>query len=63
MKDMLTTNEAASIMNVTPRRVRVLAADGRLKGAALFGRDWLIPRKSAEEWKPLPSHRPAREKK
>lgn len=41
MPDDLTTNEAADILNITPRRVRALINAGRLP-AEKHGRDWAI---------------------
>lgn len=41
MPNDLTTNEAATILNVTPRRVRALIRAGRLP-AEKHGRDWAI---------------------
>jgi len=29
--------------NISERRVRVLCAEGRIKGAKKVGRDWLLP--------------------
>ena len=39
----VTVREAAIRMGVSERRVRKLARDGRLKGAAKAGAEWLIP--------------------
>ncbi len=39
----MTTAEAASILGVTPTRIRAMIAAGRLK-AKRVGRDWLITR-------------------
>ena len=39
----VTVREAAIRMGVSERRVRKLAQDGRLKGAAKAGAEWLIP--------------------
>jgi excisionase family DNA binding protein len=60
---LLTTSEAAKILGVTPRRVRVLASTGRLRGAQQVGRDWLIPPASVDNFTPLPAHRPPKKKK
>lgn len=40
---MLTTEQAARRLRVTPARIRQLAAAGRIPGAVRFGRDWQIP--------------------
>jgi len=49
MKDYISTNEAARIMNVTPRYVRVLAKEGVIDGE-MVGRDWIVKRESAEQF-------------
>ena len=41
MPNELTTNEAAVILNISPRRVRALIRAGRLP-AEKHGRDWAI---------------------
>lgn len=41
--EYLTTVEAAEKWNITRRRVNVLCDEGRIKGAFLKGRFWLIP--------------------
>ena len=40
---IVTTTEAASILNVSPSRLRFLLASDRVKGAYKSGRTWLIP--------------------
>jgi excisionase family DNA binding protein len=45
-----TTGEAARVMGISERRVRQLAAAGRLI-ARKRGRDWLIDRQSAEDYR------------
>lgn len=42
---MITVAQAAKKMKITPRRVRVLCAQGRIIGAEKIGRDWLLPDK------------------
>lgn len=39
----LTCSQVARLWNVTPRRVQILCAQGRVSGARLAGRMWLIP--------------------
>lgn len=46
--DMITTKEAAAIIGYLPRSVKTLCQRGKLPGARKVGRDWLIPRASAE---------------
>ena len=48
MEGYMTIKEAAGVWGVTPRRIQVLCADGRIDGAMKFGRDWAIP-KDAEK--------------
>ena len=40
---LITVKEAAEKWGVTPRRVQWLCNEGRIKGAARFGRAWMIP--------------------
>lgn len=40
--------EAAYKWGITPRRIQVLCAEGRIEGAARLGRAWAIP-KSAQK--------------
>lgn len=40
---MLTTQEAAELLEVSTGRVVQLASRGQLPGAEKFGRDWSIP--------------------
>ena len=44
MEGYMTIKEAAEVWGVTPRRIQVLCADGRIEGAMKFGRDWAIPK-------------------
>lgn len=39
----MTAAEAARKWGVTPRRVQILCAEGRVAGAERFGRAWRIP--------------------
>jgi excisionase family DNA binding protein len=47
---MLTTKEAAAILQLDASRVRLLAAQGRLRGAQKIGRDWVIPESAARAY-------------
>lgn len=38
-----TIKETAELWGITPRRLQVLCADGRIDGAAKLGREWAIP--------------------
>jgi excisionase family DNA binding protein len=55
---MLTVPQAAELMGLSVPRVRFLAASNRLAGARRPGRDWLIPRTSAEAYQPKPAGNP-----
>jgi excisionase family DNA binding protein len=46
----LTTAEAASVMGVSPQRVRQLAADGKII-ARKAGRDWQVEERAAQDWR------------
>ncbi len=41
--DFLTSEECAEKWNVSQRRVAIYCKEGRIKGAVLRGRMWLIP--------------------
>ena len=41
--DFLTTTEMAGKWNITRRRVATLCKEGRIEGAVLKGKTWLIP--------------------
>ena len=41
--DYMTIQDAAKKWGISERRIQTLCADGRLKGAAKFGRQWAIP--------------------
>ena len=58
---LLTTAEAALIIRVTPRRVRQLINEGRLK-AEQYGRDYLIHPSSLKRIAPA-ARRPGRPRK
>lgn len=40
----ITVREASEKWGVTPRRVQILCASNRIKGATKFGKSWMIPR-------------------
>ncbi|SFL05872.1 DNA adenine methylase [Lachnospiraceae bacterium KH1T2] len=42
--DYLTSAECAKKWNVSQRRVAIYCKDGRIEGAVLMGRMWLIPK-------------------
>ena len=50
---MLSVEEAAKTLGITPVRVRVLCREGRVRGAFRVGRTWVIPH-------PVQAHRKAR---
>ncbi len=41
--DYLTTKQVAEKWNISQRRVSKLCAEGRIKGAQLMGKTWLVP--------------------
>ena len=41
--ELLTTTEMAEKWNISRRRVSLLCVEGRIKGAILKGKTWLIP--------------------
>lgn len=57
MTDLLTTNEAAALLGVTPVYVRTLIREGRLP-AERYGRDWLIARSALLALERRPVGRP-----
>jgi len=40
---MIPLTTAAQAAGVTPRRLRALCQQGRIRGAKKLGRDWLLP--------------------
>lgn len=44
----MTAKEAAKKWEVTPRRVQVLCAQGKVPGAVRFGVTWAIPKDTAK---------------
>lgn len=42
--DYMTAKEAAEKWEITPRRVQVLCAQGKIPGAFRFGVTWAIPK-------------------
>ncbi len=42
--DYMTAKEAAKKWEITPRRVQVLCAQGKIPGAVRFGVAWAIPK-------------------
>lgn len=40
---MISTKQAAVLLKVTERRVRVLCVEGRVNGALKVGRAWILP--------------------
>lgn len=42
--DYMTAKEAAEKWAITPRRVQVLCAQGKISGAVRFGVTWAIPK-------------------
>ena len=46
--------EAAEILNLKRNRIGVLCREGRFPGAAKIANNWMIPRESVLNHKPLP---------
>ena len=40
---LIDTANAARVLKVTPRRVRAFCQEGRVPGARMLGKSWLIP--------------------
>jgi hypothetical protein len=51
-KNDVSTRQASDALGITMRMVRWLCERGRLKGAALIGGVWIIPRKALELYVP-----------
>ena len=56
--EYITVKEAAEKWGITPRRVQILCAEERIKGAYRFGRSWMIPSRAV-----LPNARRKEEEK
>lgn len=64
--EYITVKEAALKWGVSTRRVQILAANGRIKGAYRFGKSWMIPKsavlpnayRTEEEKMPMPRRSP-----
>lgn len=41
--NFLTTNELSLVWGISPRRISLLCAQGRVEGAVKKGKTWLIP--------------------
>ncbi|WP_195199889.1 helix-turn-helix domain-containing protein [Faecalispora jeddahensis] len=46
--DYMTAKEAAEKWAITPRRVQVLCAQGKIPGAVRFGVTWAIPKNAVK---------------
>lgn len=40
---MISTKQAAAILGVSDRRVRALCKQGRIQGAVMVGKAWVLP--------------------
>lgn len=47
--EFLTTTEMAEKWNITRRRIATLCKEGRIEGAVLKGKTWLIPEDAANQ--------------
>ena len=43
MNDFITVKDAAEKWGISTRRVQILCAQDRIKGAYRFGKSWMIP--------------------
>ena len=50
--DYLTTSEIATKWNVSRRRVSMYCKDGRIRGAVLKGKIWLVPKNTEKPENP-----------
>jgi len=41
--NFLTTTEMAKVWGISPRRIALLCSQGRVNGATMKGKTWLIP--------------------
>jgi hypothetical protein len=48
----ITAAEAGELAGVTSRYIKMLCAQGRIKGAERMGRVWIVPK--TFKWTPLP---------
>lgn len=56
--DIVTTAEAATILGISPRQVRVYADRGSLPGRKLNPRTWVFVRADVERFRPEPRGAP-----
>lgn len=42
--EFMSVRDAASLWNISERRVQKFCEEGRIKGIQRFGRSWMIPR-------------------
>jgi modification methylase len=45
---MLTVTQAAKLWGLTPRRIQAMCANGKIQGAARFGKMWVFPKSTAK---------------
>lgn len=58
--DYMTTAECAKLWNISQRRVAIYCHDGRIDGAIIMGKTWLIPKGTK---KPIDPRKEKNEKK
>lgn len=46
--EWMTVKEAGALWDITPRRVTILCADGKVDGAQRLGNMWVIPKGTAK---------------
>jgi hypothetical protein len=52
LEEMLTTDQAAQMLDRDKTHVALLCRRGKLQGAKKIGRDWVIPKVSIENYQP-----------
>lgn len=48
--DYMTLKEAGAKWGITPRQINYYCAEGRIPGAQMIGRIWLIPKAAKNQW-------------
>ena len=58
--EFLTTKQAAELWGISPRRVALLCAQGRIPGTVKAGKTWLLPPDAKKPLDPRLLRRPER---
>lgn len=54
--DFMSVRDAASLWNISERRIQKFCADRRIKGVHRFGRSWMIPKDAVKPTDPRKAH-------